>query len=513
MILVNFAAVKNNVIQTFKIMSKYYNAFCVAVIFLVSVASHAQKNTLLDRSFWKKNPDVAAVQTEINNGNDPSQLNSNAFDPVVLAINEKASNEVVKFLLAQKGNEVNKRTHDERTYIFWAAYRGNVEIMNYLIDSGARLDVRDDKGYSALTFAAASGESNTEVYDLCMKNGIDIKKDLDNEGANALLLAMPFDKDFALTNYFVSKGLDIKSVDARGNTAFNYAAKMGNLKTMKGLLEKGVTYNDNAMIFASQGTRSSANTVEVYQYLESIKVKPTALGKNGETALHNIVRKEKQLDVVKYFLSKGVNVNTADLEGNTAFMNAASSNNDIEVIDALSAKLKDINQKNKKGVSALAFAVKNNTPEVVQSLLAKGADVKTIDKNGDNLAFYLMQSYSPQKSAAFESKLKMLEDKGLAVATAQKNGNTLYHLAVAQNDLALMKIAARYKLDINAKNADGLTALHRAAMVAQDDRILKFLVESGAKKETATDLKETAYDLALENEYLGKNKVAIDFLK
>lgn len=494
-------------------MSKYYNVFFTAVFFLACVTSYAQKNTLLDRSFWKNNPTVEAIQTEITKGNDPSQLNSNAFDPVCLAINEKASNEAVKFLLAQKGNDVNKRTHDERTYIFWAAYRGNVEIMNYLIEKGARLDVRDDKGYSALTFAAASGEPNTQVYDLCIKNGIDIKKDLDNEGANALLLAMPFDKDFALTNYFISKGLDIKSVDARGNTAFNYAAKMGNIKTMKGLLAKGVTFNDNAMIFASQGTRSSANTVEVYQYLESLKVKPTAVGKNGETALHNIVRKEKQFEVVKYFLSKGVDVNAADLEGNTVFMNAASSNNDIEIIDVLAAKLKDINHKNKKGATAIALAVRNNTPEIVQALLSKGADVKAIDKNGDNLAFYLMQSYSPQKSAAFESKLKILEEKGLALATPQKNGNTLYHLAVAQNDLALMKIAARYKMDINAKNADGLTALHRAAMVAQDDRVLKFLIESGAKKEIATDLKETAYDLALENEYLGKNKVAIDFLK
>jgi len=494
-------------------MSKYYNVFFTAVFFLACVTSYAQKNTLLDRSFWKKNPDVAAVKAEIDKGNDPSQLNSNAFDPVALAINEKASNEVVKFLLAQKGNDVNKRTHDERTYIFWAAYRGNLEIMNFLIDKGARLDVRDDKGYSALTFAAASGEPNTQVYDLCIKNGIDIKKDLDFEGANALLLASPFDKDFTLTNYFISKGLDIKSVDSRGNTAFNYAAKNGNIATLKALIEKGVKFNDNAMIFASQGTRSTSNPLEVYQYLESIKIKPTAIGKNGETALHNIVRKEKQLEIVKYFLSKGVDVNAADLEGNTVFMNAASSNHELEVIDVLAAKVKNINDKNKKGMSALAFAVRNNTTEVVQSLLTKGADVKSVDKNGDNLAFYLMQSYSPQKSAAFESKLKILEEKGLALATPQKNGNTLYHLAVAQNDLALMKIAARYKMDINAKNTDGLTALHRAAMVAQDDRILKFLIESGAKKEAVTDLKESAYDLALENEYLGKNKVAIDFLK
>ena len=84
---------------------------------------------------------------------------------------------------------------------------------------------------------------------------------------------------------------------------------------------------------------------------------------------------------------------------------------------------------------------------------------------------------------------------------------------MAKNDLELVKSVERFKVDVNAKNKEGFTALHKAAMNAQGDAILKYLLSVGAKKETATEFKETAYNLASENEYLKKNNIAIDFLK
>ncbi|MFC5412420.1 ankyrin repeat domain-containing protein [Larkinella bovis] len=498
----------------------------VTLLVGLGLSAQAQKNTLLESSFWQTKPDVSQVKAEIEKGNSPSQLNANSFDPVVMAINAQAPNETIKYLLAQPGNDVNKVTHDSRIYLHWAASRGNVELMEYLLAKGSKVNVEDSHGMTPLNFAAGGGQPNTQVYDVCLRNGANLKKDLNHDGANALLIAVANDKELKLTDYFISKGLDLKSTDASGNNAFSYAARGGNLTILKALLQRGVPATDHALIMASQGGRQGGNSIEVFQYLESLNLKPTVTNKAGENVLHALVRRPKQNEIIRYFLAKGVDVNQADDEGNTVFMNAAAANRDLAVLDMLQPKVKNINQVNHKGVSALAMAVRGNSSDVVAYLLAKGADVKVTDKTGDNLATYLVQSYSsnngprpdgprPGGSPAdeFEAKLKLLQDKGLDIKAPQQNGNTLYHLAVVKNDLSLVKRLETLQLDVNSKNKEGLTALHRAAMISKDDAILKYLLSIGAQKDIPTNFKETAFDLASENEYLAKNKVSVHFLK
>ena len=496
-----------------------------AIFSLCFIAAQAQ-NTLLESTFWQKMPDVSAVKAEVEKGNNPAEFNRSSFDPVVLAINAGAPLATIQYLIGQPGNSVAKVTHDGRNYIHWAASRGNVELMEYLVSKGSKANVEDSHGYTPLNFAANGGQQNTKVYDICIAAGADLKKDLSPDGANALLLAVANDKDFKLTNYFVSKGLDIKSQDAAGNNAFGYAARTGNLDLLKALMEKGVPVSDNAMLMAAQGSRRGANPLPIYQYLETLKVKPITVAKNGENALHIIVRRPGQLDIIQYFLSKGVDVNQQDAEGNTVFMNAASGNRDTTVMAALIPHVKDINTANAKGVTALAMAVRGNSPEMVRYLLNKGASVMMSDINGDNLGYYLVQSYvdgssrpgpngfaNGSQSGDFDVKLKLIQAKGFQPASPQKNGSTLYHLAVAKNNLALLKHLEPLKIDVNAKNKEGYTALHKAAMISKDDVMMKYLLSIGASKDIVTSFDESAFSLASENEALAKNNVSIQFLK
>lgn len=470
-------------------------------------------NPLLNQSFWQNNPTQDAVKAEVTKGANPAEMNAMSMDAVVMAINAGASNESILYLLEQKGNDVNKITHDSRTYLFWAANKGNTAIMQHLLSKGAKATLQDSHGTTPLTFAAATGQQNTGVYDLLVQNGANLKTDLNNDGANALLLGVGADPDLKLTQYFQSKGLDIKSKDAAGNTAFDYAARAGNINTMKMLLSKGVAFSDNAMLMAAQGGRRGGNTLEVFQYLENLGIKPTVTAKNGENVLHSLVRRPGQTELIKYFISKGVNVNAVNEEGNTAFMNAAAASRDTATIALLAPLAKDINQKNKNGATALALAVRSNSPEVVQYLLTKGANVEMADTKGNNLVYYLFESYNPRQAREFEPKLKLLQSKGMNFAAPQKDGNTVYHLAVAKNDLSLLKMIQSLGADVNAKNGEGLTALHKAAMMSKDGSILQYLVSIGAKKEVKTTFNETAYDLAHENELLTRQKVSVDFLK
>lgn len=471
------------------------------------------RNTFLNQSFWQTNPDVNAVKAEIAKGHSPTEMNANAFDPVVMAINANAPNESIIYLIQQGGNDVNKLTHDSRTYIFWAAARGNTDVMQYVLSKGAKTDLQDSHGASPLTFAAGGGQKNTAVYDLLVANGVDLKKDVNHDGANALLLTVGNDDELALTAYFQSKGLALTSTDNDGNTAFNYAARAGNMEVMKKLLAKGVKPTDNAMVMAAMGSRRGPNGIEVFKYLESLGIKPATVNKQGNNALHYLVRRPGQLELIKYFLINGANVNQADEEGNTVFMNAAASNSDIPTLELLVGSVKDVNKANKAGATALAMAVRSNSPEVVQYLVSKGADINTVDAKGNNLAFYLVESYNPRQTERFEPKLKLLQEKGFKFGTPQKDGNTLFHLAVAKNDLELLKKVAALGADVNAKNKEGVTALHKAAMISKNDALLKYLLSVGAAKEAKTDFDETAYDLASENDFLKKGNVSVDFLK
>src|SRR5690606_7099643 len=265
----------------------------VCIVFVVGNQISAQENIFLNREFWDTKPTIEMIDSKIKEGNDIAEANSNNFDGVVYAILQEAPNKSIEYAISKEGNNVNKITHDGRTYIFWAAYKGNVELMQYLLEKGAKTDITDDKGSTILNFAAGAGQKNTKVYDLLIANGANLQKDLTPSGANALLLAAPFDSDFALINYFTSKGLDLNSKDAGGNGIFNYVDRTGNVDLMKQLLEKGVKGNDTAFIFAAQGTRGTTNGIEVYKFLESIGLNPNGTSKDGETALHILASRSK----------------------------------------------------------------------------------------------------------------------------------------------------------------------------------------------------------------------------
>ncbi|WP_298517115.1 ankyrin repeat domain-containing protein [uncultured Kordia sp.] len=490
---------------------------CLLLLF-VGMALGQQSNEFLSRAYWKTNPSIADIDQKIANGNDIAQLDRNMFDAVSMAIIEKTDNKTIKYLLSKKGNDVNKLTHDGRTYLFWAIYRDNLEIMRFLVEKGAKTDLIDSHGYSLANFAAVTGQLHTELYNFCLIHGADFTKEVNNDGANALLLVAPFAKNYSIIEYFISKGISLKSTDTNGNGIFNYAAKAGNIPLMKRLIDNGIDYKsvstkgENAIIFASRGLRRKTNTLETFKYLASLGIPPNITTTDGETPLHALSYKSQDLETFKYFVDNGVNVNQANADGNTPLLYAASRNEEA-IVRYLTSQTKNINHQNKEGKSALSNAVYRNTPEVVAFLLEKGANINVVDKEQNNLGYYLLKNYNAKKPENFHKKLALLQRKGFNFKKPQPNGNTLFHIAVDTENIDLIKYVQSLGIDVNQQNNDGISPLHIAAMKAKNTKVLKYLLSIGADKSTKTAFEESVYDLALENEVLQQENIDITFLK
>lgn len=470
-----------------------------------------QKNILLDKNFWKENPSLNKVKEAVNQGNSPSELDKSLYDPTSLAILQNASEEVILFLLEQEGNYTDKITHDGRTYLHWAAIKGNEKLANLLINRGFNINFPDDRGMPPLVYATHNGQTKPQLYEIFFKNGINPLKKYGN-GETILHIAISADNDLSLYNYLISKGLSDKDTDNQGRSVLDYAAKRGNIKIIDFLRNKNIPHTSNFLIFASQGARKHNNTIEVFEYaIEKLKISVNSVDNKGKNALHHIVNKSNQSEIISYLLSMQINVNQEDSNGNTPFILSASNKNS-DVFKQLFPYISNINHSNKKGQNSLHFALLNGSSETAEFLLENGATPQSEDKNGNNLAYYWIESFE-ENDKNFRNKQELLEKYKVNFSKNQQENNTILHLAVLKNNLELLKSLEKFKININQQNNEGETALHKASMIAHNDLILKYLTSKGANKKLKTNYGETAFDLAKENEILQAKNISINFLK
>jgi ankyrin repeat protein len=122
---------------------------------------------------------------------------------------ERGKLEVVMYLV-EKGANVNIKSRGDSTPLEKAARGGHAEVMEYLISKGASWDMKDRAGCSLLHYAAMSG--NGDAVKLFLKKGFDVNE-RDMDGRTPLHHAIGC-SSLGAAKELISEGADVKARDA-----------------------------------------------------------------------------------------------------------------------------------------------------------------------------------------------------------------------------------------------------------------------------------------------------------
>lgn len=193
----------------------------------------------------------------------------------------------------------------------------------------------------------------------------------------------------------------------------------------------------------------------------------------GKTALH-VAAKNGKLYVVKYLISKGIDINSRDEADWTPLMSAvyggelntvrylidigadinaksrlcstslhfAADSGELDIVKCLVFKGANVNAKNIDCRTPLHFAADNGNLSVIKYLIRKGADINAEDEYANIPLYFAIRNRKLEI-------VKYLVDK---TDINNKYNDTLLHLAVCSGELDVAKYLVSRGVDINAKS-------------------------------------------------------------
>ncbi len=131
---------------------------------------------------------------------------------------------------------VNQKSEQGHTALHYASYRGNIEIINKLIDNGAEIEVTNNRGLNVLHMAAQGNQPNALVY-FCKKYSMNIQS-VDDVGSTPLHWACYTGSEISVM-FLLSWNPRINVQDREGLTPMHLAVMSERTKIVKKLLMKG----------------------------------------------------------------------------------------------------------------------------------------------------------------------------------------------------------------------------------------------------------------------------------
>ncbi|GJE85550.1 ANK-REP-REGION domain-containing protein [Phanerochaete sordida] len=148
-------------------------------------------------------------------------MSTSALSVHTAALNRQVG--LVRTLITQDPKLLNAQDVDGRTPLHWAATSGSLEIVRYLLDQNAQVDLPDNAGWTALHIASSAGHE--DIVRELLGAGADVKKTND-KGLTALHYAASKSR-IDIGKLLIDRGADINARDKANQTALHRAATTG----------------------------------------------------------------------------------------------------------------------------------------------------------------------------------------------------------------------------------------------------------------------------------------------
>lgn len=316
------------------------------------------------------------------------------------------------------GVDVECRDAKGNTALVYAAFRGQVEVVDVLLEAGsdaqgcnallaasgspsallgssrghlpvvqrllaARADVerRDEVGNFALACAAFNGHA--ELVDALLKAGADVHAQT-RAGCSALVAAgacrhrLP-DTPITVVDILVSNGADVNARDGLGQTALMRAAEAGSIRLVEALLAYGpdlearLCCGSTALLLAAR----EGHECTVGLLLRARADVQAMSGVDSRSALHWVSACQDEPGIIHALLAVGAALDGTTRHGSTALMLAASASGpSIFTVETLLTAKASTEARDAAGNTALTLAQRNSRPEVLRTIEAHHAEAR-----------------------------------------------------------------------------------------------------------------------------------------
>ena len=392
-------------------------------------------------------------------------------------------------ILLQAGTDPNPSVWHETPVLVMAARKGQVEIVQALIDAGANVN----RGFDELPLHTASEEGHLEVVRLLLDAGANVEGY--EEDYWTALMAASSAGHLSIVQLLVEHGADVNAW-SQGETPLMLAARSANQETYDFLYP--LVSDEIRLIGDRDAEKEMAKTIRrrtreknkeveklidaaMYGNLKQVQqlisdgVEINSIAVCNRTAL-SLAIQGGHISVIQALLDAGADPNLADetddgLADKSPLMEAASTffaTNRGDMVRLLIEHGADLNQQDAEGQTALMRALEFSDMDVIETLIKAGANLDIQDQEGNTVL--MMAELS--KSTKIVNLLKQ--------AGASQKGLKEVELlqAIEQGDIDKVKVLLQENLNLNARISE-TTMLCRAASEGHHE-IAKLLIASGA---------------------------------